>query len=202
MGNPQFTDVDGSNAWIMDDTVNEWPVIPGDRPDLNTRKKLKIGSINHSRNGIIFARKVLVTRGRWNFSWTAVTETIVDYISAFCAMEKFRFYPDSTKSEWFDVFFEGDFEPELIGGGNYNISINLVEIGDGLYTSSSSSSSLSSSSSSFSSSSNSSSSSSFSSSSYSSSSSSESSSSSSFSSSSYSSSSSSTSSSSSSSTTS
>jgi len=147
MGNPQFTDINGNNAWVMDDTINEWPVVPGDRPDINTRKKLKIGSIEHSRNNIVFIRRVIVIRGKWSFSWTAIEYTLVDTILSFCSVAKFRFYPDSDIAEWFEVYAEGDIEPELIRGGKYNLSILLCEIGDGLYTSSSSSSNSSSSSS-------------------------------------------------------
>lgn len=150
MAIPKFTDSNGLNPYIW----AEWPDFPSDRADVSTILHEQASSIEHTRNAVPYSHLIVGIRGIWVFGWRQIEKAMVDSLRAFYEMDDFRFFISSTGGLYYKVYIpKGAFEPELSRGGRYNLTLKMVELTHGQFSSSSSRSSSSSFSSSLSSSS-------------------------------------------------
>lgn len=124
MSNPKFTENDGSNAYAWE----EVPDLPGDRYDLQVRLKEKSYAIEHKRHGVPFARAVMTELGTWSFTWRHISRSMVSSLNYYHVLTKFRYYPDASGGFYWTVFMVGDFQPQIVRGGSYNLTIQLQEI--------------------------------------------------------------------------
>lgn len=124
MGYPKFTEDDGSNSYIFE----EYPSLPSDRSDLLAPAHIAYAAVVHARMGIVFARKVIASKYKWDLIFRNITKSMVDSLMTFFDDAFFRLYPDSDAGDYFDVYLlDEEVKPELQRGGTYNLSFSLGE---------------------------------------------------------------------------
>lgn len=120
---PKFETYDGY-VWEF----SEFPVIPSDRYDVEQRVHAKYSVLEHERLNIVFQRAFLLQRGVWDFKFSHIDLSTVLILKRFWQENFFKYFPVSDSGNFFRVYMEGDFEPELQRGGLYNLSVRLIEI--------------------------------------------------------------------------
>ena len=128
MANPSFRDENGANEYVWERV----PSLPSDRSSFNYPVAEQVFPIEHERNGVIYARLVEIVKGIWRFGWKNISESMIDSLAFFYETAYFRYYPDSSIAEYFEVFITGTFRPRFQRGGTYDLNIILGEYGNGL----------------------------------------------------------------------
>lgn len=122
MGLSRFSYYNGSNPYIFE----EYSSLPSENISLASPVHKHYSSISHSRSGIIFARKLIGERYRWDFFFRNISISMVRSLEFFFDQAFFRFYPDTGTGDYFVVYLlQDDIKPELQRGGTYNLAFSL-----------------------------------------------------------------------------
>ncbi len=86
------------------------------------------GDIVHERSGQIIGARSWDVQWSWSVRYEALTGAQVDSLRYYYALRTFRLYPVSPTGTYYDVFWDGAFNPTSVGLDLYSLSMPLRSI--------------------------------------------------------------------------
>jgi len=124
MGLPKFDVYAGGSPYIWE----EYPSLPSDNAELLYPPHKIYITISHVRLGVVFARKHVIEKVRWDIFFRNISLSMANSLGSFFDEAFFRFYPDSDTGDYYTVYLAQDeVKPDLQRGGTYDLGFTLIQ---------------------------------------------------------------------------